>query len=180
MVDGAPTSDPAKEPTRHEELPDRLRVHQLARSLGNTNKEVLDALFQLDGQARNVHSGVDREDALRVRDMLFAKAPAMFPTLDSTAEEPESRPTETATERPHYMPLFVSPQPRQVDEDTEDDAADGDDSDSDDEDDDEQGDRPANRRRRRGRRGRGRGRGEQAGSDGADTDETERKTKDSA
>ena len=86
MVDGAPTSESSKEPTQHEELPDRLRVHQLARSLGNTNKEVLDALFQLDGQVRNVQSGVEREDALRVRDMLFAKAPAVFPTLDSTAE----------------------------------------------------------------------------------------------
>jgi ribonuclease E len=185
VVDGAPTSDPAKEPTQHEELPDRLRVHQLARSLGNTNKEVLDALFQLDGQVRNVQSGVDREDALRVRDMLFANAPAVFPTFNSAAvtaaEEPESRPTDTATERPHYMPLFVSPQPRQVDEDTEDDSADDvDESDAEDDDDEEQGDRPANRRRRRGRRGRGRGRGEQAGSDGADTDETERKTKDSA
>ncbi|MGA8254188.1 MAG: Rne/Rng family ribonuclease [Mycobacterium sp.] len=181
MVDGAPTSEPSKEPTQYEELPDRLRVHQLARSLGNTNKEVLDALFQLDGQARNVQSGVDREGALRVRDMLFAKAPAVFPAFNSAAEEPESRTTETATERPHYMPLFVSPQPRQVDKDTEDDAADGgDDLDADDEDDEEQDDRPANRRRRRGRRGRGRGRGEQAGSDGADTDETERKRKDFA
>jgi ribonuclease E len=182
VVDGAPTSEPSKEPTQHEELPDRLRVHQLARSLGNTNKEVLDALFELDGQVRNVHSGVDREDALRVRDMLFAKAPAVLPALTSTAEEPESAPAETTTERPHYMPLFVSPQPRQVDVDAEDDAADGgddSDADDDDDDDDEQADRPANRRRRRGRRGRGRGRGEQAGADGADTDETERKTKDS-
>ena len=110
MVDGAPTSDPSNEPTQHEDLPDRLRVHQLARSLGNTNKEVLDALFQLDGQARNVHSGVDREDALRVRDMLFAKTPAVFPSFISAAvtaaweaeaaDAPESRPTETATERP--------------------------------------------------------------------------------
>ncbi len=182
MVDGAPTSDPTNEPTQHEDLPDRIRVHQLARSLGNTNKEVLDALFQLDGQARNVHSGVDREDALRVRDMLFAKTPAVFPsfisaavTAASEADAPEPRPTETAAERPHYMPLFVSPQPRQADEDTEGDAADGvDDSDADDdedEDDEEQADRPAKSRRRRGRRGRGRGRGEQAGSDGAEDGE---------
>jgi ribonuclease E len=182
VVDGAPTSDPTNEPTQHEDLPDRIRVHQLARSLGNTNKEVLDALFQLDGQARNVHSGVDREDALRVRDMLFAKTPAVFPsfisaavTAASEADAPEPRPTETAAERPHYMPLFVSPQPRQAGEDTEGDAADGvDDSDADDdedEDDEEQADRPAKSRRRRGRRGRGRGRGEQAGSDGAEDGE---------
>ena len=188
MVDGAPTAEPSNEPTQHEELPDRLRVHQLARSLGNTNKEVLDALFQLDGQTRNVHSGVDREDALRVRDMLFARTPMVLPTFVSAAapaepdteavDEPGSRPTETSTELPAYMPLFVSPQPRQVEEDTDDDAADdGDESDV--EDDDEQADIPAKSRRRRGRRGRGRGRGEQAGSDDAD-DETERKTKESA
>ena len=99
MVDGAPTSDPSKEPTQHEELPDRLRVHQLARSLGNTNKEVLDALFQLDGQARNVQSGVDREDALRVRDMLFAKAPAVFPTFNS-ARLPQPRNPSRGRRRP--------------------------------------------------------------------------------
>ena len=158
--------------------------------MGNTNKEVLDALFQLDGQARNVHSGVDREDALRVRDMLFAKTPAVSPSFISAAvtaageaeaaDAPESRPTETATARPAYMPLFVSPQPRQVDEDGEDDADDDVDEADAEDDDEEQADRPAKSRRRRGRRGRGRGRGEQAGSDGADTDETERKTKDSA
>ena len=73
---------------------------------------------------------------------------------------------ENPVERPHYMPLFVAPQPLERDDDERraDDAGDSDDSDSDD-DEDDQGDRPANRRRRRGRRGRGRGRGEQGGSD---------------
>jgi ribonuclease E len=184
VVDGAPTSDPSNEPTRHEELPDRIRVHQLARSLGNSNKEVLDALFEIDGQARNVQSGVDREDAMRVRDMLFAKTPVVAPTFSSApvtaAKEPESPPVETAiqpvaaaTDRPHYMPLFVSPQPVQADEgDADDDAGDdADDSELQDADDEEgQADRPS-RRRRRGRRGRGRGRGEQGGADGQDSDD---------
>ncbi len=193
MVDGAPTSESSNEPTRHEELPDRLRVHQLARSLGNTTKEVLDALFRLDGQARNVQSGVDREDALKVRDMLFAKAPTVFPAFTSAAVAesagPESAPAESAPDLPHYMPLFVSPQPRQAaphtedNDDNDDDSADDGaeveaDSESDD-DDDEQGDRPANRRRRRGRRGRGRGRGEQGGSDGDEDDSRTKDTKDS-
>jgi ribonuclease E len=178
VVDGAPTSDTSEEPTQDEDLPNRLRVHQLARSLGNTNKEVLDALFELDGQVRNVQSGVDREDALRVRDMLFAKAPAVFPTFSSAAvtaaQEPESRPTETATERPHYMPLFVSPQPIEAgddaaDDDTRDDVDDSDLADTDEE--DEQAGRPG-RRRRRGRRGRGRGRGDQGGSDGQAGDDS--------
>lgn len=176
MVDGAPPSNPSQEPTQHEDLPDRLRVHQLARALGSTNKEVLEALNALDGRARNVHSGVDREDALRVRDLLFAKPVQAVSGIGGTAvAELESRPMlETAIERPHYLPLFVAPQPVAADEDdgSADDLVDSEDADTDD--DDEQADRPANRRRRRGRRGRGRGRGEQGGPDGqneADDDE---------
>ncbi len=184
MVDGAPTAESSEEPTRHDELPDRLRVHQLARALGSTNKEVLEALNALDGQARNAHSGVDREDALRVRDLLFAKPVENIEeagdTADTAAEEPESRLMLAAPDddpnRPHYMPLFVAPQPMQTtkedgggdDDDDEDSSDSDDDSDNDDE---EQSDRPSNRRRRRGRRGRGRGRGEQGGSDGQNDDD---------
>ena len=155
MVDVAPSSDRSPEPAQHEDLPDRLRVHQLARALGSTNKEVLEALSTLDGLARNVHSGVDRELALRVRDLLF-----LLP------EELESR--LTPEERPAYMPLFVAPQPIKADEDISgDDAGEAaDDSDTDDDDEEEQVGPPGNRRRRRGRRGRGRGRGEQGGFDG--------------
>ncbi|HEY3996740.1 MAG TPA: Rne/Rng family ribonuclease, partial [Mycobacterium sp.] len=184
MVDGAPTAESSEEPTRHDELPDRLRVHQLARALGSTTKEVLEALKALDGQARNAHSGVDREDAIRVRDLLFAKPLENIEEAGSTevtaAEEPESRlmlaaPDDDAT-RPHYMPLFVAPQAVETGKDERDDDDDSSDSedDSGDDDDDEQSDRPSNRRRRRGRRGRGRGRGEQGGSDGQnDGDEDE-------
>ncbi len=187
MVDGAPTSDPSKEPTQHEELPDRLRVHSLARTLGTTSKRVLDALSALDGRIRSAHSSVDRVDAVRVRDLLAAQpdvgvrpgtaAPpddpavadppvaAVAPGAPDAPDEPESRlMLETAIERPHYMPLFVAPQPMQADDDSEDD--DGESADDSDADDEEQADRPAGRRRRRGRRGRGRGRGEQGGSDG--------------
>jgi ribonuclease E len=178
VVDGAPTSDPSEEPTQHEELPDRLRVHSLARTLGTTSKRVLDALSALDGRIRSAHSSVDRVDAVRVRDLLAAQPDAVAdapvaavpPGAPDVPDEPESRlMLETAIERPHYMPLFVAPQPIQATDDgSEDDAAESvleSDSDSD-ADDEEQADRPANRRRRRGRRGRGRGRGEQGGSDG--------------
>ena len=90
------------------------------------------------------------------------------------AGEPESRPIlETASEPEpaEYLPLFVAPQPVQVefeagDTDDDDDEDDDDGPDSD----DDQGDRPAARRRRRGRRGRGRGRGEQGGEDSDDGD----------
>lgn len=177
MVDGAPTSETSRGPTPPEDLPNRLRVHQLARALGTSNREVLDALVALDGQMRNVQSGVDREDALRVHELLFAKSPVEV--VGSTEESPSpqvpeaggkaaaaasTQTDETLLDRPHYMPLFVAPQLVEADEGGEDDEGDSDDSD--DNDDDEQTDRPANRRRRRGRRGRGRGRGEQGGLDG--------------
>ena len=165
MVDGAPPTEPSKERTPDEELPDRLRVHQLARALGSTNKEVLEALTALDGKTRNVHSGVDREDALRVRELIFATPLPNIPGFSSApaAQQPLLLPT--SAELPHYMPLFVAPQPVEIGAGGDTGEA-GDSDDSDTEDDEEQTDRPANRRRRRGRRGRGRGRGEQGGPDG--------------
>ncbi len=203
MVDGAPSSETENEPTRQEELPDRLRVHSLARTLGTTSKRVLDALHALDGRIRSAHSSVDRDDADRVRDLLAAEpsegpastepaaAPEPAAAVESRVEtdppgEPESRlMLETAVERPHYMPLFVAPQLIAPDEDesVEDGGEAAEYTDS--EDDEEQADRPANRRRRRGRRGRGRGRGEQGGSDGQvdgddDGDEAEQKGGDCA
>ena len=75
MVDGAPSSETANDPTPDEELPDRLRVHSLARTLGTTSKRVLDALSALDGRIRSAHSSVDRDDAARVRDLLAAQPP---------------------------------------------------------------------------------------------------------
>ncbi len=191
MVEGAPSSESTNQPIEREELPDRLRVHSLARTLGTTSQRVLDALTSLDGRIRSAHSTVDHVDAVRVRDLLAAQAPDAPATTGvpgatdappapdlPTPGEPESRlmlqtpetppGPQTDVERPHYMPLFVAPQPIELDDDAGDDYAD----DTDDadgygpEDDDEQTGRPASRRRRRGRRGRGRGRGEQNGSDG--------------
>jgi ribonuclease E len=174
VIDGAPSSDPPEDASQREDLPDRLRVHSLARSLGTTSKRVLDALAELDGRIRSAHSTVDRDDAVRVRDLLAgSQATAGAPdAADAGAAaqggaaaqegEPESRlMLETVVDRPEYMPLFVAPQPIESDDEDDDDS----DSDSDDETDEEQAERPASRRRRRGRRGRGRGRGEQGGSD---------------
>ncbi|ORB45857.1 ribonuclease E/G [Mycobacterium paraseoulense] len=150
----------------------------MARTLGTTSKRVLDALSALDGRIRSAHSTVDRDDAVRVRDLLAAQPDAgaedggVGSGDDEAAAEPESRlmlaAPESAAERPHYMPLFVAPQPiADEDDGAADDGTDSEDSDDseEDDDDDEQSDRPANRRRRRGRRGRGRGRGEQGGPD---------------
>ncbi|BBZ13169.1 Rne/Rng family ribonuclease [Mycobacterium branderi] len=163
MIDGAPSSDLPENPSEREDLPDRLRVHSLARALGTTSRRVLDALTELDGRIRSAHSTVDRADAVRVRDLLAA-APAPDAQVGEAAE-PESRlMLETTAERPEYMPLFVAPQPIEIADDS-DDADDSDSDDDTDESDEEQADRPAGRRRRRGRRGRGRGRGEQGAGD---------------
>jgi ribonuclease E len=173
VIDGGPSSELPEDSSHHEDLPDRLRVHSLARSLGTTSKRVLAALTELDGRIRSAHSSVDRADAVRVRDLLAsAPAAATEPSIadaGATAEavEPESRlMLETVVDRPEYMPLFVAPQPVKK----EDDLDDGDDDSADSEDDDfdadeDQTERSGGRRRRRGRRGRGRGRGEQGGSD---------------
>jgi ribonuclease E len=173
VIDRAPSSDLPEDSSRHEDLPDRLRVHSLARVLGTTSRRVLDALTAVDGRIRSAHSSVDRSDAVRVRDLLAA-APDTVAARDVAAEagaaveagEPESRlmletPLQPEADRPDYMPLFVAPQPIEAD-DYEGDSADPDKSDDFDTDED-RAERPANRRRRRGRRGRGRGRGEQGG-----------------
>ena len=65
------------------DLPERLRVHSLARVLGTTSRRVLDALAELDGRSRSAHSSVDRTDAVRVRDVLAAaETPGGEPTTD--------------------------------------------------------------------------------------------------
>lgn len=188
-------------PTAEGELPERLRVHSLARVLGTTSKRVLDALAGLDGRTRSPHSSVDQAEAIRVREALAA-ADAEFavesalesdPTAAVIVEsEPESRlilETHTVAETVHitesaasatveqsaYLPLFVAPQPVSVVASAadEDRASDEGEEDGDEADTDgDAADRPANRRRRRGRRGRGRGRGEQAGADGEDDEQT--------
>ncbi len=163
MVDGAPPSELSKDPAPQQELPDRLRVHSLARALGTSSRRVLDALRDLDGRIRSAHSSVDRVDAVKVRDLL--------------AGEPDDQAGSDEPEQPEYLPLFVAPQPLNSGEDRDDsdEADEADDSDAiDDVDsDDDQAERPANKRRRRGRRGRGRGRGEQAGPDNAGASEAD-------
>ncbi len=168
------------------DLPERLRVHSLARVLGTTSRKVLDALSELDGRTRSAHSSVDRTDAVRVRDVLAQSADSQpSGAADEAAvadAEPESRllletPEPDAPESgpaADYLPLFVAPVPVSAppagplaDSGSGDDSEPGDDTDSaDDEDQDDQSEKPANRRRRRGRRGRGRGKGGDGTGDG--------------
>jgi ribonuclease E len=168
VIDGASFSGLPEDSSRHEGLPERLRVHSLARVLGTTSRRVLDALTQLDGRIRSAHSSVDQVDAIRVRDLLAAE-PDVTAKAEVVAPAGDAEPQlmfQPADDRPDYMPLFVAPQPLGAvdDDDDDDDSADSDEF-TDFDTDDDHAERPANRRRRRGRRGRGRGRGEQGGSD---------------
>ena len=62
MTDDDHNQDQPESPSQWEppaaegELPERLRVHSLARVLGTTSKRVLDALAELDGRSRSPQS----------------------------------------------------------------------------------------------------------------------------
>ena len=179
-------------PAPGEDLPERLRVHELARVLGTTSKRIVDALTEFDGRARSAQSSVDQAEAVRVREVLAATSPGAEPAPVFSQPEPMDLPADSAmiivsgqetepesrliletpeTEQPAYMPLFVAPQPVVAPELPEVDDEDVDDGDDAVDAADGEGERPANRRRRRGRRGRGRGRGEQSGTDGEDDED---------
>ncbi|MBS1695885.1 MAG: Rne/Rng family ribonuclease [Actinobacteria bacterium] len=83
----APTDDRSDATPHQVGLPERLRVHSLARVLGTTSKRVLDALAELDGRQRSAHSAVDKTEAERVRDVLAeAAVPAQPDEPPPTAE----------------------------------------------------------------------------------------------
>ena len=54
------------------DLPEKLRVHALAKLLGRTNREVMAALLELGFAARSVQSSVDRKMAEQVAVVLGA------------------------------------------------------------------------------------------------------------
>ncbi|GAA5118694.1 translation initiation factor IF-2 N-terminal domain-containing protein [Pseudonocardia adelaidensis] len=177
---GGPVTVPAPD-----DLPERMRVHALARRLARTSREVLAALASLGVEVRSAQSSVDRKVAEQVAATLESREeqPATREAAAQDAGEPEqdaSAAESGAALAPVFAPptpLFQAPtrasrkraepepveRPAEAQEAESADAApaaaedDGDDSD----------DGTGRRRRRRGRRGRGRGRG----ADGTD-DET--------
>ncbi|WP_264077518.1 Rne/Rng family ribonuclease [Mycolicibacterium houstonense] len=84
MAEDAQNDDLSTQAPQQEGLPERLRVHSLARVLGTTSRRVLDALAEFDGRQRSAHSTVDKVDAERVREAL-ALSPA-----EATPAEPEA------------------------------------------------------------------------------------------
>src|SRR5829696_1705353 len=140
------------------ELPDKLRVHALARLLGLSSKDVLAALAEVGSPVKGAQSSIDRATALRVADVLL---PDPADPGGESAEEIE----DGGLVAP-LVPVFAPPQPLFIapgstrelqlaagEVDEVDDVDDVDDVDELAEADDG----AARRRRRRGRRGRGRG-----------------------
>ncbi|WKG01601.1 Rne/Rng family ribonuclease [Mycolicibacterium sp. HK-90] len=84
MAEDAQNDDLSTQTPQQEGLPERLRVHSLARVLGTTSRRVLDALAEFDGRQRSAHSTVDKVDAERVREAL-----AVSP-VESAPAEPEA------------------------------------------------------------------------------------------
>jgi ribonuclease E len=121
------------------ELPEKLRVHALARRLSVTSRRVLDALIELGAPARGPQSSIDRTSAARVAESLgvelagadFAESSAgadqatsaapvsgsfagPFSAPDRAPEPAEGRGAEPSEEQVPpgaSMPLFAAPSP---------------------------------------------------------------------
>ncbi|MFT3899754.1 MAG: translation initiation factor IF-2 N-terminal domain-containing protein [Gordonia sp. (in: high G+C Gram-positive bacteria)] len=173
--------------TQATELPDKMRVHALAKLLGSTSKEVLEHLEALGAQVSSASSTVDKATAERVVERVgglpaAADAPADSGLFSAAAAATDAPIVAAAPDAAN--PLFLPPDPAEAvpvaagaadsDEAGDDeDQADGGDSD----------DQPNRaRRRRRGRRGRGRGRGDAAaeGAENENEDEAADDTSDAA
>jgi ribonuclease E len=165
-------------------LPDRVRVHALAKLLSVSSREVMAALTELGMAVRSAQSSIDRETALQAVQVLLPDPESdavETEQIDLQAGEVEDRGAPEVPLAPVFnaaTPVFLPPVsasmiPEEVDEDEpgEDEAA------------ETEADGPSRRRRRRGRRGRGRGKttedtedssiehgdnGEQDGADSSD------------
>jgi ribonuclease E len=165
-------------------LPDRLRIHALAKLLSVSSRVVMAALAELGIAVRSAQSSIDRETALRALQVLLPDPPdppgpteidevaqrsapeiPLLPVLNSSARPPalDSLARSLALNSP--APVFLPPAPQPTAADAPSDGDHGDESGADEPGADEaEADGTTRRRRRRGRRGRGRGK---AGEDGS-------------
>ena len=93
------------------ELPERLRVHALARLIAVTSRQVLDALEELGAPAKGAQSSIDRPTALRVIESLGPVA-GSSPTTGEAAEPAEAEPAEAGSPSSVPAPLALSNQAR--------------------------------------------------------------------
>lgn len=132
MAEDVPTEDLSAETQPQGGLPDRLRVHSLARVLGTTSKRVLDALAEFDGRARSPHSAVDRDEAERVRAALAAESGEQAVEVTETvtevteaAESVEAPAPAEAPEVPEAPEAVQMPEPSEAPEPAASEAVDG-------------------------------------------------------
>ncbi|WP_439117596.1 translation initiation factor IF-2 N-terminal domain-containing protein, partial [Nocardia nova] len=83
------------------QLPERIRVHALAKLLGTTSKRILAHLTELGAEARSAQSSLDRTVAESVRDALVppqagTEQPVAEPATEQ-AETPAPAPAESAS-----------------------------------------------------------------------------------
>ncbi|HJT04322.1 MAG TPA: translation initiation factor IF-2 N-terminal domain-containing protein, partial [Pseudonocardiaceae bacterium] len=173
-------------------LPDKLRVHALAKLLAVSSKEVMAALGELGVAVRSAQSSIDRETALRALQTLLPEPGPDLTEIDEVAEQvaPEAPLSPLlGAARPVFnsaAPVFLPPAPQPSVEQFEIDGDHEGDADPDETGVDEvDAEGSTRRRRRRGRRGRGRGKAggdvddasepgpgvEQDDPDGSDSDE---------
>lgn len=96
-----------------DQLPERIRVHALAKRLGVTSKRILAKLSELGAEARSVQSNVDRAVAESVRDALAA---AEAETATAAAPETAAGETGAAASPPESAQaglLFSAPETAQ-------------------------------------------------------------------
>jgi ribonuclease E len=168
-------------------LPDKLRVHALAKLLSVSSKEVMAALSEVGVPVRSAQSSIDRETALRVLQVLLPEPESDPAGIDEVAAldtlETALPPMGSSSVRPRVFnsaaPVFLSPASQLTKADDPDASPSINDFSDDDligDHEDEMGAAEAGaeeaeadgiprRRRRRGRRGRGRGK---AGGDAED------------
>ncbi|WP_327096242.1 translation initiation factor IF-2 N-terminal domain-containing protein [Nocardia vinacea] len=99
-----------------EQLPERIRVHALAKRLGVTSKRILAKLAELGADARSAQSNVDRAVAESVREALgTVESEVVEPVAPETAArepvaaEPEPVAPEPIATKPERGPIFSAP-----------------------------------------------------------------------
>ncbi|MGL4305650.1 MAG: translation initiation factor IF-2 N-terminal domain-containing protein, partial [Mycobacteriaceae bacterium] len=104
MADQAPPEDFTQLNADIAALPERLRVHALAKTLGVTSKQVLAALAELGENVRSAQSSIDKSAAEQVFAALFGAQPEPAAPVVLV---PES----VSEVTPAAAPLFLQPQP---------------------------------------------------------------------
>ncbi|MFP5071492.1 translation initiation factor IF-2 N-terminal domain-containing protein [Pseudonocardia nantongensis] len=100
----------AASPQANPELPDRMRVHALAKLLGRASKDVLGALAGLGQEVRSVQSSITRATAEQVVAALSPATPAADDTAD-TVPAPEAAAEPEAPAAPEVLEVSAAPEP---------------------------------------------------------------------